>query len=67
MENRQRRLMTPAEVAKLFGIAPNTLVRWANQGKLSCIRTIGGHRRFHTAEVLELFRQASTKPTQTPV
>ena len=44
-------LLTPGEVAKLFGVDPKTVRRWAKAGKLSAIRTVGGHRRFPAEEV----------------
>ncbi len=44
-------LLTPAEVARLFRVDPKTVTRWAKAGKLSAIRTLGGHRRFRAAEV----------------
>ena len=48
------RLMTPAEVALAFKVDPKTVTRWAKQGKLSCIYTIGGHRRYPESEVRAL-------------
>src|SRR6516165_3882018 len=45
------RLLTPAEVAALFRVDPKTVTRWAQQGKLHSIRTLGGHRRYREAEV----------------
>lgn len=47
-------LLTPAEVASLFRVDPKTVTRWAKSGKLSSIRTLGGHRRYREAEVREL-------------
>ncbi len=44
-------LLTPSEVAKLFRVDPKTVTRWAKSGKLSSIRTLGGHRRYRAAEV----------------
>ena len=44
-------LLTPAEVAALFRVDPKTVTRWAQQGKLHSIRTLGGHRRYSEAEV----------------
>ncbi|MBU4214586.1 MAG: BldC family transcriptional regulator [Actinobacteria bacterium] len=44
-------LLTPAEVASLFRVDPKTVTRWARAGKLSAIRTLGGHRRYREAEV----------------
>ncbi len=44
-------LLTPAEVAALFRVDPKTVTRWAQQGKLRSIRTLGGHRRYREAEI----------------
>lgn len=48
------RLLTPAEVATMFKVDPKTVTRWAKLGKLSSIRTLGGHRRYKEDEVLGL-------------
>lgn len=47
-------LLTPAEVASLFRVDPKTVTRWAQSGKLSSIRTLGGHRRYPQSEVMRL-------------
>lgn len=47
-------LLTPSEVAALFRVDPKTVTRWAKAGKLSSIRTLGGHRRYREAEVRDL-------------
>jgi excisionase family DNA binding protein len=47
-------LLTPAEVAALFRVDPKTVTRWAKAGKLSSIRTLGGHRRYRESEVMSL-------------
>jgi excisionase family DNA binding protein len=44
-------LLTPAEVAALFRVDSKTVTRWAKAGKLSSIRTLGGHRRYRADEV----------------
>lgn len=49
-------LLTPAEVAARFRVDPKTVTRWAKAGKLSAIRTLGGHRRYREAEVRELLQ-----------
>ena len=43
-------LLTPAEVAALFRVNPKTVTRWARAGKISAIRTLGGHRRFASGD-----------------
>jgi excisionase family DNA binding protein len=50
----QEVLLTPAEVAKLFRVDPKTVTRWAKAGKLTAIRTLGGHRRYRKSEVQAL-------------
>jgi excisionase family DNA binding protein len=47
-------LLTPAEVATMFRVDPKTVTRWAKAGKLSAIRTLGGHRRYRESEVRSL-------------
>jgi excisionase family DNA binding protein len=45
------RLLTPSEVAGMFRVNPKTVTRWARAGKISAIRTLGGHRRFRASEI----------------
>lgn len=52
--NGNGQLLTPSEVAKLFRVDPKTVTRWAKSGKLSSIRTLGGHRRYRAYEVYAL-------------
>jgi excisionase family DNA binding protein len=47
-------LLTPAEVATMFRVDPKTVTRWAKSGKLTSIRTLGGHRRYRETEVRAL-------------
>jgi excisionase family DNA binding protein len=44
-------LLTPGQVAKLFAVDPKTVSRWANAGKISSVKTLGGHRRFRAVEI----------------
>ena len=48
------RLLTPGEVAALFRVDPKTVTRWAAAGRISSIRTPGGHRRFPESEIRAL-------------
>ncbi len=38
----------------MFRVDPKTVTRWAKSGKLTSIRTLGGHRRYREAEVRAL-------------
>ena len=46
--------LLPSEVAEVLQVSPKTVTRWAKAGKLSSIRTLGGHRRYRESEVREL-------------
>jgi excisionase family DNA binding protein len=52
-------LLTPAEVAALFRVNPKTVTRWARAGKITAIRTLGGHRRFPASEIRRCLEQAA--------
>lgn len=54
------KLLTPREVAAQFGVNTKTLARWAKAGKLTSIRTLGGHRRYRPSEIRELIEENST-------
>jgi excisionase family DNA binding protein len=56
VESTSERLLTPGEVAALFRVDPKTVTRWAAAGRISSIRTPGGHRRFRESEVHALLR-----------
>ena len=53
-------LLSPAEVASLFRVDPKTVTRWAKSGKLTSIRTLGGHRRYKESEVKALLIKTTT-------
>jgi excisionase family DNA binding protein len=46
-----QKYLTTRQVAEVFHVHPNTVVVWANEGRLPVVRTAGGHRRFDPAEV----------------
>lgn len=45
------KLLTPAEVASAFRVDPKTVTRWAAMGRITSIRTPGGHRRYRESEI----------------
>jgi excisionase family DNA binding protein len=57
-------LLTPAEVAVLFGVDTATVTRWARTGQLPAVRTLGGHRRYRERDVrsLMLARSGTFRP-----
>ena len=46
--------MRSAQVAAILQVSPKTVARWAQQGRLPCQRTLGGHRRYPEAAIREL-------------
>jgi excisionase family DNA binding protein len=44
-------LLSTGEVARLFGVSPSAVTRWARTGAIKAIRTPGGHYRFRTSEI----------------
>jgi excisionase family DNA binding protein len=52
-----------AEVADILHVSPKTVSRWAKEGKLPFLKTLGGHRRYPEAEIRQLaegLRQEAT-------
>lgn len=56
-----QRLLTPAEVAAMFRVDAKTVTKWARAGKITSIKTLGGHRRYRETEVLALFAGDGTR------
>lgn len=50
-------LLTPREVAELFGVRTTTIARWAREGTLTPLRTPGGHRRCRRQEIQRLLAE----------
>lgn len=63
-----RRLLSRREVAAIFGVSPHTIYRWAREGRLPILMTLGGRRRYPAEEILRLAQaqgympRAETKP-----
>lgn len=68
MDGQSDRLLTPGEVAALFRVDPKTVTRWAASGRISSIRTPGGHRRYREVEIRALLGiDADPAPTSDQV
>jgi excisionase family DNA binding protein len=57
-------LLTPAEVAARFRVDPKTVTRWAKAGKLTSIRTLGGHRRYRLSDIEAALRGEYPRPAE---
>jgi predicted site-specific integrase-resolvase len=47
-------LLTPREVAEMFGVRTTTIARWSRLGVLEPMRTPGGHRRYRLGDVRKI-------------
>lgn len=56
--------MTTREAAALLNVGTSTIKRWSDEGRLQCIKTAGGHRRFYRSEVLALRGNSSAVETE---
>lgn len=53
--------LTPSEAAKRLHVSPNTIARWANEGRIPCVVTLGGHRRFRPRDIDAVVREMSAR------
>ena len=44
----------PSHVADILHVSPQTIARWANDGRLPYQRTLGGHRRYPEQAIRQL-------------
>jgi excisionase family DNA binding protein len=52
-----------AEVANILHVSPKTVSRWAKEGKLPFLKTLGGHRRYPEAEIRDLASELREEAT----
>jgi excisionase family DNA binding protein len=53
-------LLNTEDAAKILGVNVSTIKRWSAEGKLNCIKSPGGHRKFemyHLTEFIERFQK----------
>jgi excisionase family DNA binding protein len=48
------RYLRTTEVADILRVSPKTVSRWAKDGKLLFLKTLGGHRRYPAAQIRQL-------------
>ena len=46
-----------AEAARILRVSPKTVSRWAKEGKIPHVMTLGGHRRFPSSAIQDLARR----------
>ena len=53
-----REFLSRGEVARLFGVSPSTVTRWARSGLVASVRTPGGHYRYRALDALRAVQTA---------
>ena len=62
MAEAQSEYLTPGETARMLHVSPKTVNRWAHEGRIAHIVTLGGHRRFPRDEVERIAEQMAGGP-----
>ena len=57
-------VLTTGQAAALLRCSDRTIRKWADDGKILAIRTLGGHRRFRESEVMQLLKSLTTEATR---
>jgi len=61
---RSEKFLRTSEVAQRLHVSPKTVSRWAKEGRLPYLSTLGGHRRFPASEIDRLTEELAQNPTQ---
>lgn len=62
VSDRETETLTLAAACDALGVSASTLRRWVEAGRITALRTPGGHRRFHADEVRKLAAQSGSAP-----
>jgi excisionase family DNA binding protein len=61
-ERHESAYLRTSEVAELLHVSPKTVSRWAKEGKLPFLKTLGGHRRYPEADIRQLADELREAP-----
>jgi excisionase family DNA binding protein len=59
LQTTEPKYLRTAQVAELLQVSPKTVSRWAQEGMLPYVRTLGGHRRYPDREIRTLLETLS--------
>lgn len=60
------RLLSVSAAARLLGVSSSSLRAWAAAGRVPCVRTAGGHRRFELDELVRWLAERGGAPPAPP-
>ena len=64
MPPEDEKYLTPGGAARILHVSPKTVNRWAHEGRIPCIVTLGGHRRFRLDDVQAVAEQMAGRGKQ---
>lgn len=66
MSSTRDRYLKTSEVARRLQVSPKTVSRWAKEGRLPYLATLGGHRRFPEDHIDQILGGLSRLPQESP-
>ena len=60
------RYIATSDVARMMHVSPKTVSRWAKEGRLPFMRTLGGHRRYPKVEIERLAQSLAGTTSVSP-
>jgi predicted site-specific integrase-resolvase len=61
--DKKDQFITPSQLSKIIKVHPHTISGWAEEGKIRCLKTKGGHRRYYREDFFpeEIKQQENSK------
>ena len=60
-------MYSPKAVAQAIGVSESSLKRWCDAGKITAVKTAGGHRRLRQSQVISFLRERTKYELQDPM
>ena len=55
------KLISPKIASEMLSVHPVTLINWEKSGKINCVKTLGGHRRYKLKEIENIINEMKLK------
>lgn len=60
---REEVLLTSGQAAAFLGLSQATILRWSTAGRIPCVRSAAGHRRFRLGDLESILKTGGTSVT----
>ena len=57
--NAKNEFLRPEQAAELLKVSTTSLINWDREGKIKCVRTKGGHRRYLRSDIISAMSNSS--------